>query len=275
MPTTTGQAREDQVVDLVCEQLSDFTLTLRVVDRPDSDSDSDSDSDTDPGTDAATDPVDAFIEVEAGGTGEVWAACVSTITYAPREVSTEQYVRDDLPERLDPLARERGYAVRVDCVLPDLASDEESRRWAADYVERVTEAVRNALALGPGTQPLNGEGSIHVSGAARFPDGSRVVVTTSASSTADVTDQVRRSLDPAVRPELDRLAAARERGAPTLLILDQAWDERSPVVPIPTSFTLGPLGEERAGTPLPDAAVLVRPDGSVQPVHGAVGVRPA
>ncbi|MDU0290877.1 hypothetical protein [Saccharothrix longispora] len=260
---TTARTREDRAVDLVCDQLSDATRALRVVDRPDR------------GTTDATDAVDALVEVEVDGTSRVWAACVSTITYPSHEVSTERYVRDALPARLDDLARARGHAVRVDCVLADPATDEEARTWSAAYVERVVEAVRNALAIGPGFQALDGEGSIQVFAPAEFPGGGRVVVGTWAGSTADVTERVRRSLVPAVRPELDRLAAARERGTPTLLVLDQAdsGDARSAAVPIPTSFTLAPLVETRAA--VPDAAVLVRPDGSVQPVHGTIGDRPA
>ncbi|MBY8852197.1 hypothetical protein K7G98_29620, partial [Saccharothrix sp. MB29] len=195
---TTARTREDRAVDLVCDQLSDATRALRVVDRPDR------------GTTDATDAVDALVEVEVDGTSRVWAACVSTITYPSHEVSTERYVRDALPARLDDLARARGHAVRVDCVLADPATDEEARTWSAAYVERVVEAVRNALAIGPGFQALDGEGSIQVFAPAEFPGGGRVVVGTWAGSTADVTERVRRSLVPAVRPELDRLAAARE-----------------------------------------------------------------
>ncbi|WP_370130595.1 hypothetical protein [Streptacidiphilus sp. EB103A] len=261
MPKDEALEREDAVLKLVCDGLSNERRTLTVVGRPDNEKH------------ALT--VDALIEVTEGGASRTWAADIALASKKfDRQIpAAMKQLEDNLLPRLEELAAKFDRAVMVGC-KPFVRSDRHTRNgWNAlmrEYEENIFVRVAVA-AVRPTGMWHDSEVSISWQGpGSSFWEGRRVLL-----SYHDPKIEEGFRFSPAVEKKLQvQLARAQAAGYPTILILDQKpptyvrWTINSEPTPydigcglaFATSWLKGKL----------DVGVLVQSDDSVHVVYGSL-----
>ncbi|MEV6013752.1 hypothetical protein AB0M29_44375, partial [Streptomyces sp. NPDC051976] len=253
--------RENVVLKLVCDALSDEGRTLTVVGRPD--------------LEKQVLTVDALIEVTEGGASRTWAADIALASkkFDGNIPAAMKALEQNLLPRLEALAAQLSRAVMVGC-KPYVRSDRHTRgEWRSlmgEYEDNIYDRVFMA-AMRPSGEWHDSEVTISWQGAtSALADGRRVLL-----SYHDPKIEEGFRFSPAVEKKLqNQLARAQAAGYPTMLILDQKpptyvrWALNSEPTPynigcglaFVTSWLKGKL----------DVGVLVQSDDSVHVVYGSL-----
>ncbi len=273
MPTPEALAREDAVLDLVCQALSDVARDITIDDRPDR---------LPPGQRCFD--VDALLRVRSNDGDRVWAADVCVVPLPKDIVGAVAAFNSRVVPELAKLAEEAGSALTVSChprlFLEDASRNDRKRQMTADAAV-VIQAAEGSLSSGQDHMPDPDDDlglQILVHDYPEHGDGSRVAFMPFVGGTdADIAAQLRRDLAPHVREKLNKqLRAPRQAGHPTVLVLDQAGHEG---MALPTNFLASPptirrvIEECLADFPtVLDACVLVTPRDQIIELIGTIGV---
>lgn len=264
MPKDEALEREDAVLKLVCDGLSNEHRTLRAVGRPDAEKHALA--------------VDALIEVTEDGTSRTWAADITLASkkFDPRIPAAMKDLEDNLLPRLEDLAAKVGRAVMVGCKPFVRSHRHTSKQWKAlmrEYQDNIYDRAVVSAFRASG-QWFDSEVGITWQGpGSSFGEGRRVLL-----SYHDPKIEEGFRFSHSVEKKLQvQLARAQAAGYPTILILDQKppiyvrWASNSEPTPydigcglaFATSWLKGKL----------DVGVLVQPDDSVHEVYGSLSAR--
>ena len=262
MPKPSAADREDEVLQLVCAELSSGGRGLQIVDRPDRRAPS------------SVPPVDAIIRVAEDGYEEEWAAdvCLISKKFDPRIPAAMRQLEAVLIGPLTELATNANRGLRINCcayVKPDRVPRKEWAAMMSGYHRNIWDRAVMALTRSTG-EWLDAEVSIMWSPLGQTPWDPRALM-----SYRDPFINESFSFSPKVRKKLEgQLSRAREAGYHTLLILDQEPPRSTPWIGdiIPTPYEIGEsmaFAVAHCRTRL-DAGILVNYS-SVHEVYGRVG----
>ncbi len=262
MPKPSAADREDEVLRLVCAELSSGGRELQIVDRPDRRAPS------------SVPPVDAIIRVAEGDYEDEWAAdvCLTSKKFDPRIPAAMKQLEEALIGPLTQLATNVNRSLRINCcayVKPDRVSRREWAAMMSGYHRNIWDRALMALTRSSG-EWLDSEVSIMWDRPESAPKGHPVLM-----SYRDPFINESFSFSPKVRKKLEgQLSRAREAGYRTLLILDQDPPRSTPWVGdiIPTPYEIGEgiaFAVAHCRTTL-DAGILVNYS-TVHEVYGRVG----
>ncbi len=260
MPKDEALEREDAVLKLVCDGLSNDQRTVRVVGRPD--------------LEKHALAVDALIEVAAAGASRTWAADITLASkkFDPRIPAAMKDLEDNLLPRLEELAAKLSRAVMVGCKPFVRSHRHTNKQWKAlmrEYQDNIYDRAVVA-ALRPSGQWFDSEVGITWQGpGSSF--GDRRVFLSYNDPKIEEGFRFSHSVEKKLQVQLARAQAA---GYPTILILDQKppsyvrWVSNSEPTPydigcglaFATSWLKGKL----------DVGVLVQSDDSVHEVYGTL-----
>jgi hypothetical protein len=211
MPKKEAEAREDEVLELVCTALSNEHREVAIAERPDRD-----------GV-ARHLTVDALLRVKAEHYEGLWAVdlCLASHGFDPQFPAAMRALEQQLRPKLDALAAQVQWGLTVTCTAtlrPPRVSRNEWRRMMYEYERNIIDRARLAFLRQPDHEWYDSEVGIRWLPGAPAGLNGELVELTFTNPLTHAGFRFSRAVSLKLKGQLKR---AHEAGYPTLLILDQ------------------------------------------------------